>query len=151
MAVVVENNEDLISILHAQLPPGDDFIFSGADMEKSPIFTMHEVAHVFFQRSTQWLRWREGKKYFTKDLADAAGNLLPICEPKRKVPEGRDPESFWGTRQFNLADVEILAHRLQASGAITASRMLIALNMLMLCGYGYGVLSPDVRRIDGYE
>jgi hypothetical protein len=90
--------------------PTDRFILDGIDVTREPMFTVSEVAKVFFARSPHWIRWRERKDYFVLDGERVGG---------QRTDEG--------ARRYNLADIEKMAHALAEKGAINGAQLTNAL------------------------
>lgn len=111
-----------IVVVDAALDP-TKFILEGIDVSREPIFTVGEVAKVFFGRSAHWIRWRERKGYFDLD-----------GEP---VGDTRTSE---GARRYNLADIEKMAHALASKGAITGSQLRNALMLVQTEARVYGYI-----------
>lgn len=67
-------------------------------------FTIGQVANLFFDRTTQWLRWmeREGR------IADRKGETIGSRRPNSKLGGG--------DRVYSLADVEAIANTLEKAG-----------------------------------
>lgn len=101
--------EQQVVVTDSRLPT-DKFILEDIDVTREPVFTVSEVAKVFFARSPHWIRWRERKGFFVLDGEDVSG---------QRTTEG--------ARRYNLADVEKMAHALAAKGAINGAQLTNAL------------------------
>lgn len=86
--------------------PTDQFILDGVDVSEEPIFTVSEVAKMFFALSPHWIRWRERKGDFILDGEDVSGQ-----------------RNETGARRYTLADIEKMAHALAAKGAINGAQL----------------------------
>lgn len=103
--------------------PSDHFILEGLDVSREPVFTVSEVAKVFFGRSPHWVRWRERKGFFILD--------------GEEVGTHRTDE---GARRYTLADVEKMAHALAQKEAINGAQLANALLMVRTCAKVWGYL-----------
>lgn len=103
--------------------PTDKFILEGIDVAREPVFTVSEVAKVFFARSPHWVRWRERKGFFTLDGEDVGG---------QRTDEG--------ARRYNLADIEKMAHALAEKGAINGAQLTNALLLVQTEAKIYGYI-----------
>mgnify|MGYP000902555006 CR=1 FL=1 len=111
----------------------DQSMFSHVDWsampdKADPTFSTKTIATVFFQRSDHWLRWVESK-----------GRTIDPST-KKKFDVERDSNN---NRLYHLPDIERLAKILHANGAISYTRMMIALRLVWLIGVGYEAVSVD--------
>lgn len=102
MAKVVISHEDI---------PADRMMLNGIDTTAGPLFTVSQVAKVFFRRSSHWLR-----------LQDYKGIYL---DGKKVEPQRAGQTEV---RQYTLTDIEHLAHGLAQDERITAEQLLRALH-----------------------
>lgn len=93
--------------------PADRLIFDGVDTTEGPLYTISEIAKVFFARSPHWIRWREKTGIFTFD--------------GQPVGVGRTPK---GARVYTLGDIEKMAHALVAAEGLNAEELA---NVLRIC------------------
>ena len=126
------STEDTHIVLTDARLPTDHLILEGVDVAKEPVFTVSEIAKVFYARSPHWIRWRERKGYF-------------VLEPEGGAPEGHvhdfDDEGHCacgaedvggqrtseGARRYTLADIEKMTHALASKGAINGAQLTNAL------------------------
>jgi hypothetical protein len=74
-----------------------------------PLFSVSEVAKVFFGKTPHWIRWLEGQGRTTLE--------------GRPVATTRTEH---GSRQYTLADIELLAHALHENDAIDMAQLVLA-------------------------
>lgn len=103
----------------------DRMMLEGLPMDRSPTFSVSEVAKVFFARSDHWMRWRERKGFFEIDGA-AAGTRTEA-----------------GARTYTLADAESVLHAAARSGAISGVQLLIGLKIVRALAVNYGILTSE--------
>lgn len=103
--------------------PTDQFILEGIDVSREPVFTVSEVAKMFFARSPHWIRWLERKGQFVLDGEDVAGH-----------------RSEEGARRYDLADIEKMAHALAEKGSINGAQLTNALLLVQVEAKVWGYL-----------
>jgi len=101
-------------------------LFAGISMDRSPTFSVSEVAKVFFARTDHWVRWRER----VGDLSDTDG-----------TPIGQRTQH--GARFYDLADVEAVLHAAAAHGAITGAQLYTGLKIAHAISLSYGILTAS--------
>lgn len=93
-----------------------------------PIFTVAEVAKIFFAEDPDWLRWR-----LKKSEQNPHGFFVLDGKP---LPDRRTDKNF---RYYTLADIEKMAHALAQNGGISGARLIqivgIIKNMLKIWGF----------------
>lgn len=99
------------------------FLLDGVDVSAKPLFSVSEVAKVFFGLSGHWIRWLETTKHaFVLDGAD--------------IEFSRTDK---GARVYSLADVEKMTHALaqgsHINGAQAANALLIVQTIARIHGY----------------
>lgn len=92
------------------------------DMNGSPTFSTKVVAMVFFGKSAHWLRWRSRDGFTVLDGVKV--------EPSRAASN---------IREYNLADIERLAHALRANDAITTEQCVNSLRTIAAVARLYGL------------
>lgn len=102
--------------------PMDRFIMEGIDPDK-PLFSISEIAKVFFGRGPHWARWR-----------DKSGDFQ--FEGERV---GRRTDS--NARYYTLADIEKIAHGLADEKHITAADLHNALVIVQAIARQWGHIS----------
>ena len=106
-------------IVTAEGLPSDRMLFDGVKPTKVvndkivPLFSTGETAKVFFAQTPYWLRWRERE-----------GDT--VLDGKKVKPKRSDSN----IRQFNLADIEKLAHALRQNNALTTEQFIHALRVV---------------------
>ena len=103
--------------------PTDHLILEGIDVDKQPVYTVSEVAKVFFGKSPHWIRWREKNDFFVLDGEQVGGS--------------RTPE---GARRYTLSDIEKMAHALAGREAINGAQLTNALMMVQTSARIWGYL-----------
>jgi hypothetical protein len=116
------SSESQVVVTDSRLPT-DKFILEGIDVAREPVFTVSEVAKVFFARSPHWVRWRERKGFFVLDGEDVSGQRTDD-----------------GARRYNLADIEKMAHALASKGAINGAQLTNALLLVQIEARVWGYL-----------
>lgn len=92
-----------------------EFMLADIDTSKAPLFSVGEVAKVFFARSAHWIRWVEREH---KLLLDG-----------KPVAQERTQE---GSRKYTLSDVEKMCHALAQNKAINGAQLRRALAVVAL-------------------
>jgi len=99
-----------VVVSHEEIP-ADRMLLHGIDTSAGPIFTVSEVAKIFFCRSSHWLRLQEYKGLYLDGQ-----KVEPARAGKTEV------------RQYTLTDVENLAHALAQDERISADQLMRALH-----------------------
>ena len=102
--------------------------------EPKPKFSIATVAEVFFGRSPDWLRWA-GKK--NNDVFMVDDQPLEIKRTEA------------GNREYTLVDIERLANALLQMGKIDGTKFAVAIGIVRLMAYQYGVFTDMDRGVSG--
>lgn len=108
--------------------PDSTFLLDGIDTSQGPIFSVSEVAKVFFARSPHWIRWKDP---FILDGEDVGGYRVEL--------ETGEP----GARRYFLSDVEKMTYALAAVGGIDGTQHLNALNVVKAIADLYEMFGPE--------
>lgn len=116
----VEEPDGAVVVTDHRIDP-DSLMLAGIDTSKAPLYSVGEVAKVFFARSAHWVRWveREGKLVI---------DGKPVAQERSKA----------GSREYSLTDIELMAHALAINGAITGAQLRLALAQVGLQSELYG-------------
>lgn len=112
-------------ITDSEIDP-NHFMLDRMSMERSPTFSVSEMAKVFFARSDHWVRWRERKGFFDLD----------------GVSVGSRTDA--GARSYNLAEVEQALHAAARNNAISGVQLLIGLKIVRAIAVNYGLLTEPL-------
>lgn len=94
----------------------DQMMLEGIDtFTKGPLFTVSEMAKVFFARTNHWIRWLEQNDKLMLDRPDGERVEVGL---RRNDKKGR---------VYTLSDIEEIAHALAQNGAITGSQLRLTL------------------------
>lgn len=96
--------------------PEDRFIFEGIDVSREPLFSISEVAKVFFGKSDHWVRWVESKGFLEID-----GVQIEI--PRTDAPRKKNGTFGEGSRIYSLATIELMGHALARKDRITGEQL----------------------------
>ncbi len=113
-----------------RLPKGQ-FLLDGVDASNGPIFTVSEVAKIFFARTSHWVRWKDNEGAFVFE-GEYVGGF------RTKALKGKE-----GARRYTLADVEKMTHSLAAKDGINGHQMMHALVAVKAIAEVYGLLEPE--------
>ena len=103
----------------------DRLMLDGLPMDSSPVFSVSEVAKIFFARSDHWMRWRERKGFFAID-GDPVGGRTEA-----------------GARTYTLNDAERVLHAAARNGSISGAQLLIGLKIVRAMAVNYGILTAE--------
>lgn len=98
---------DRVILADRRIDP-DNLIMDGIDDTEYPLYSVGEMAKVFFGMSTHWVRWMD------KD---------PIMYGEERVGDRRRN----GARVYSLSDVEKMAHAWAQAGRIKTPKLRAAL------------------------
>lgn len=106
-------------------------LLDGVDVDDGPIFTVSEVAKIFFARTSHWVRWKDKDGAFVLD-GEYVGGF------RTEVKKGKE-----GARRYTLAHVEKMTHALAASDGINGHQMMHSLVAVKAIAEVYGFLEPE--------
>lgn len=101
-------------------------MLDGLPMDRSPEFSVSEVAKIFFARTDHWVRWRERKGFLTLDDGTTVGHRTEA-----------------GARSYTLADAEKALHAAARNQAISGMQLLIGLKIVRAMAVNYGILTAE--------
>lgn len=104
----------------------DKFMLDGIDVTEAPVFTVSEVAKIFFGRTGYWIRWLETNKP-ESFLLDGV-----------RVANSRTPK---GSRIYTLGDVEQMTHAFAAGGHINGAQAANSLLVVQTIARIHGFLA----------
>lgn len=106
------NQSPIIMMADPLLDP-EKMIFDGIDTSEYPLYSVGEMAKVFFARSASWARSHENAGHF--DLDDK-------FIPRRRIAKN--------ARYYSLSEIEQIAHGLAANQIISGARLRLVLTMI---------------------
>lgn len=110
------------TIQDAAIDP-DKMMLAGVDTSKKPVFTISEMAKVFFARTSHWVRWLE-----------SGDKMVLDGEPVGKRRSGHS------AREYTLTDVEEIAHGLAQQGVINGTQLRQTLTMVKVQAEMHGYI-----------
>ena len=113
-----------------KLPKGR-LLLDGVDVSNGPIFTVSEVAKIFFARTSHWVRWKDNTGAFVLQ-GEYVGGF------RTKALKGKE-----GARRYTLADVEKMTHALAANDGINGHQMMHSLVAVKAIAEVHGFLEPE--------
>lgn len=140
-------------IADAHIDP-DRLMFEGVNTDEKPVYTVSEMAKVFFGRTNHWIRWLESNgrmavvKNPSKDCKVCSntrvatkgdGEISGPC-PKCTIPVGTRRSEKMNGRIYTLGDIEEVAHALAQNQSISGTQLRLTLKMLRAQGEMYGYL-----------
>jgi len=111
--------------------PKSKMLLNGVDVSEGPIFTVSEVAKIFFARTSHWVRWKDKEGAFVFE-GEYVGGF------RTTVKKGKE-----GARRYTLADVENMTHALAANDGINGHQMMHSLVVVKAIAEVWGFLEPE--------
>lgn len=111
----------------------DDMMPTNRKGEVKPVFSIAQIAKIFFARSADWVRWLSNQGHKND------GEVVFVLDGK--ALETKRTES--GSRFYTLADVERVAHALVEHHRIDGEQFVAAIQIMLWMAYSYSILGMD--------